>query len=371
MDRLRRQPGAGERAGRPPARRAVRAPQRRQRGGARRSQLPLGDPVRGRRAAGPAHHRRRPFALRRRDGGAPGPPRRPGRQLAALRPGRPQPAQRLAGHGRRGASRRRARRAQRHRSGAPRLRDHGRARRLGTRPGAGRSRLVLRPGQRPAQRPALHRDQPRRRGDGVRRGGRRGAAALLAARHERAGISRGVDRRPRLRHRQGDARRLRPPLPVVSAGEHRSQGALRGGRLARPAARPGAAHRVLRQAGRRGGRAAAARVRGRGVADGRVAAGQAALHRPLDRPQPARACRDLLQLGHDQDPAPQLLPQRLHLRPPGGLDRIHREQRAGGAADLPRLLPDRRHPRGDLAAGSSTTSSWRASSRTWSATSPR
>ena len=88
--------------------------------------------------------------------------------------------------------------------------------------------------------------------------------------------------------------------------------------------------------------AAGDRVQGRRAADGRLAAGQAALHRPAGRPPPARAGRDLLQLGHDQDPAPQLLPQRLHLRAAGGLDRVHRERRAGGDADLPRLLPDAR-----------------------------
>ena len=66
LDRLRRQPRAGQRADRPAAGRGVRAPQRRQRGRPRRPELPLGGPVRGRRAAGAAHHRRRPFALRRR-----------------------------------------------------------------------------------------------------------------------------------------------------------------------------------------------------------------------------------------------------------------------------------------------------------------
>ena len=50
---------------------------------------------------------------------------------------------------------------------------------------------------------------------------------------------------------------------LFRAGQRRGQGALRGGRLARPAARAGAAHRVLRPARRRGGRAAAERVRGR------------------------------------------------------------------------------------------------------------
>ena len=104
--------------------------------------------------------------------------------------------------------------------------------------------------------------------------------------------------------------------------------------------------------------------------DGQLAAGQAALHRPADRPPPARAGRDLLQLGHRQAAAPQLLPQRLHLRAPGGQHRVHRERRAGGAAHLPRLLPD---------AARRCATTWlrivdnfqlaAARSRTWSATS--
>ncbi len=156
-------------------------------------------------------------------------------------------------------------------------------------------------------------------------------------------------RRARLRDRARDARRLRSPLPPVPAGERRGEGALRGGRLARPAAGPGAAHRLLRAARRRGDRAAAERVRGGDAADGGLAAGQAPLHRPAHQPLPARARRDLLQLGDDQDPAPQLLPQRLHLRPLRRLDRPPRERRAGGAADLPRLLPDQGHDGRDLA----------------------
>ena len=91
----------------------------------------------------------------------------------------------------------------------------------------------------------------------------------------------------------------------------------------------------------------------------------------LDRPPPARARRDLLQFGDDEDPAPQLLPQRLHLHPPGGLDRVHRERRAGRAADLPRLLPDRARRCARRGCASSTTSSSPASSRTSSATSTR
>ena len=105
------------------------------------------------------------------------------------------------------------------------------------------------------------------------------------------------------------------------------------------------------------------------LADGGLAAGQAALHRPAHRPLPARVRRDLLQLGDDQDPAPQLLPQRLHLRPLGGLDRAPRERRAGGAADLPRLLPDARRRCARPGTASSPTSSSSASSRTSTATS--
>ncbi len=78
-----------------------------------------------------------------------------------------------------------------------------------------------------------------------------------------------------------------------------------------------------------------------------VAADQAALHRAADRSSPARTRRDLLQFGHDQDPAPALLQERLHLRATGCLDRIHREPRTAGAADLSRVVPgqlrDARH----------------------------
>ena len=75
---------------RPAAGRAVRAPQRRQRGRALRPERAVRDAVRGRRAEGPAHHRRRPLRLRRRARRAAGPARRPGRQLAAPRAGRAQ-----------------------------------------------------------------------------------------------------------------------------------------------------------------------------------------------------------------------------------------------------------------------------------------
>ena len=124
------------------------------------------------------------------------------------------------------------------------------------------------------------------------------------------------------------------------------------------------AHRVLRPARGRGGRAAAERVQGGDAADGRVAAGQAALHRPADRPPPARAGRDLLQLGDHQDPAPQLLPERLHLRAPGGLDRAHREQRAGGAPTYRAYYPTQRDAAPRPGSASSPTSSSSATSRT-------
>ena len=52
VDRLLRQPRAGQRDRRPRSRRAVRAPQRRQRGRAHRPQLPVGAAVCGRRAEG-------------------------------------------------------------------------------------------------------------------------------------------------------------------------------------------------------------------------------------------------------------------------------------------------------------------------------
>ena len=107
-----------------------------------------------------------------------------------------------------------------------------------------------------------------------------------------------------LRHRQGDDGRLQPALPAVPHRVGARQAPLRDRRLARPAARPARAHRVLRPAGQGSDGPAGEGIQGRRAADGGVAAGQAALHRPADRPPPARAGRDLLQLGHHQDPAP-------------------------------------------------------------------
>ena len=66
VDRLRRQPRAGQRDHRPRPRRGLRAPQRGQRGGALRPERAVDHPVRGRAPQGRAHHRRRPLRLRRR-----------------------------------------------------------------------------------------------------------------------------------------------------------------------------------------------------------------------------------------------------------------------------------------------------------------
>ncbi|CAA9402698.1 MAG: Isocitrate dehydrogenase phosphatase/kinase, partial [uncultured Ramlibacter sp.] len=142
-----------------------------------------------------------------------------------------------------------------------------------------------------------------------------------------------------LRHRPGDAGWIQPALPAVPHRVGPGQAALRIRRLAWPAAGPARAHRVLRPARAGSGGPAGAGVQGRRAADGGLAPGQAALHRPADRPPPAGAGRDFLQFGHDQDPAPDLLPQRLHLRPACGVHRVHRERRAGGHAHLPGLLP--------------------------------
>jgi hypothetical protein len=70
VDRLLGFAGAGQRDRRPAAGRGLRPSQCRQRGGAHRPQLPVGDPVRHRRAQGQAHHGGRPLRLRRRQGRA-------------------------------------------------------------------------------------------------------------------------------------------------------------------------------------------------------------------------------------------------------------------------------------------------------------
>ncbi len=159
VDRLRRQPGAGQRDRRPAARRTLRPPQRRQRGGAERPQLPVRDAVRGRRAQGGAHHRVRPLRVQRGERGAREPPRGPRGQLAAPRAGRPSQARGARrcrdAHG---ATHRPPVRAQRDRAGRQRLPDHDRGRRLGPRPAAVRARLGIRARGRTRARPPDDRD---------------------------------------------------------------------------------------------------------------------------------------------------------------------------------------------------------------------
>jgi GNAT superfamily N-acetyltransferase len=70
LDRLLGFAGTGQPDRRPAAGRGLRPSQCRQRRGAYRPQLPVGDPVRRRRAQGQAHHGRRPLRLRRRQGRA-------------------------------------------------------------------------------------------------------------------------------------------------------------------------------------------------------------------------------------------------------------------------------------------------------------
>src|SRR5215211_5737894 len=78
---------------------------------------------------------------------------------------------------------------------------------------------------------------------GLLRPGRAGKNRVYTARDRaRLTLTLRGKRLARVRDRAGHARRVRSPLPPVPPGERGGQGALRGGRLARPAARAGAAH---------------------------------------------------------------------------------------------------------------------------------
>ena len=137
--------------------------------------------------------------------------------------------------------------------------------------------------------------------------------------------------------------RLRQALPPVPPGQPGRQAPFRAGDWAGAAAGARASASTSTTSGCRNAcRCWKTSTTPDELTDERLARDQAALHRPAVRPQAAGTGRDLLQLGLLQDPAPHLLPQRLHLRAPGGLDRVHRDRRA--AADLPRLLPGQRRP---------------------------
>ena len=96
-----------------------------------------------------------------------------------------------------------------------------------------------------------------------------------------------------------------------------------------------------------------------------LAGGKAPLHRAARRPQAAGTRRDVLQLGRPARARQHLLAQRLHLRPRGGLDGVHRVR----PADLPQLLPAGARPAGDAPSRSSATSAGRDRSPTSTATS--
>ena len=96
-----------------------------------------------------------------------------------------------------------------------------------------------------------------------------------------------------------------------------------------------------------------------------LARGEAPLHRPARRAQPARARRDVLQLGDQADPAAHLLRQRPDLRPRRDLDRVHRVR----PADLPQLLPERRRGAASASRSCSATSAGAGRSPTSTATS--
>ena len=146
-----------------------------------------------------------------------------------------------------------------------------------------------------------------------------------------------------LRHRAGDARRLQPPLPAVPRGQRRgaSSASRRPTGTASSARSASASSSTTCASTRRRARCSASSSRRRS---------------PMDVWQQVKLHYIGLLIDHHQPECAEtffnsvttkilhrtLLPQRLHLRAAGGLHRVHRERRAGGAADLPRLLPDPR-----------------------------
>ncbi len=145
LDRLLRQPGAGEPADGTVAGGCVRPPQRRQPGGAHRLQLSVRAAICGRGAQGEAHHRLRPLRLWWRQGGDAEPGAGAHRQLAAQHQGRLLQIQRTARcHRRRAWALRLSVRAERGRAGGQRLPYHHHPERLAQGSGAGGTWLDLR-----------------------------------------------------------------------------------------------------------------------------------------------------------------------------------------------------------------------------------
>src|SRR5262245_29154410 len=187
VDRLCRQPRAGQRDRRPRAGRAVRPPQRGERGHPYGPEPAVGAAVRGRRPARRARDRVRALRLRRRDRGLRQPVARPGRQLAPPHPGR---LRALRERARAGDGRARSRqppvRAERARAGAERLPYDGHAGRVEARRGDRRARLDLRAAGRDRAGPRLQRHRARRRDRRARArrgaahpGGREGVTAMM------------------------------------------------------------------------------------------------------------------------------------------------------------------------------------------------
>ena len=170
-----------------------------------------------------------------------------------------------------------------------------------------------------------------------------------------------TDRAPMFPHRLTDSRGLRHRQALLDGfNRHyrlfretsaRGQAALRAGRLARPAAGAGAsASSSTTSAWTRPWRG--------------CAASSTPTRCPMDTWQQVKLHYIGLLTDHHQPelaetffnsvtakhPAPQLLPQRLHLRAAGDQHRVHRERRARRAAHLPRLLPDAGQPARDLVA---------------------
>ncbi len=151
----------------------------------------------------------------------------------------------------------------------------------------------------------------------------------------------------RAAHRGHPARGLRAALHAVPSDQLAGEAAFRGRRLGRRAAGGQGARPLLRRARPRMRRAAARGARRRRPRRRRVAAGEAPLHRAARRLQAPGARRDVLQLGDHADPRPDVRPQRVHLRPRGDLDRVHRVD----TAHLPELLPGGGRPRHDARRG--------------------
>ena len=140
--------------------------------------------------------------------------------------------------------------------------------------------------------------------------------------HERAGESAG--------DRAGDARRLQSALRAVPRLRARRQAPFRGRQLAgdQPRRRATASISTIAASPRRVARLRARiRVR-RDSDDARWEEVKRHYIGAADRSQAAGVRRDVLQFGVVQDPASQLLPQPLPVRPPGDLDRAHRRRSA-------------------------------------------